>query len=109
MLRRASFSEAADNVWNPRVVDGRTAILQATAESQRHISPALSGCRPSASRGSDRDIHARPGSRMLGLQDYTENADASPDVMAAVRSTRVEPVLPQRSSPHFVWAGARYK
>ena len=44
---------------------------------------------------------------LLGLDDYAENADASQDEMAAVRSTRVEPVLPQRSSPHFVWAGAR--
>jgi len=46
---------------------------------------------------------------LLGLEDYAENADASRDEMAAVRSTRVEPVLPQRSSPHFVWAGARHR
>ncbi len=46
---------------------------------------------------------------LLGLRDYAENADASRDVMATVRSTRIEPVLPQRSSPHFVSAGPRYK
>jgi hypothetical protein len=46
---------------------------------------------------------------LLGLKDYAENADASRDVMAAVRSTRIKPVLPARSSPHFVSAGARYK
>jgi hypothetical protein len=46
---------------------------------------------------------------LLSLQDYAENADASRDVMAAMRSTPIEPVLPSGSSPHFVWAGARYK
>ncbi len=46
---------------------------------------------------------------LLGLEAYAENADASPDVMAAAPSTRIEPVLPQRSSPHFVWTGARYR
>ena len=46
---------------------------------------------------------------LLRLEHYAENADASPDEMAAVQSTRIEPHLPQRSSQHFVWAGARYK
>jgi hypothetical protein len=45
---------------------------------------------------------------LLGLKDYAENGEASRDVTAAARSTRVEPVLPARSSPHFVWAGARH-
>jgi hypothetical protein len=35
---------------------------------------------------------------LLGLEEYAENADASPDHVAAVGSTRVEPVLPQRST-----------
>ncbi len=54
---------------------------------------------------------ARGGRRLslLGLQDYAENADASRDVMAAVQSTRAEPVLPARSSRHFASAGARYR
>ena len=38
---------------------------------------------------------------LLGLEDYAENADASPDHVAAVGSTRVEPVLPQRSHISF--------
>ena len=46
---------------------------------------------------------------LLGLEDYAENVDASVDEMAALQSTRVERPMPQRSSPHFVWEGARYK
>ena len=45
---------------------------------------------------------------LLGLEGYAESAP-SRDEMAAVQSTRVEPALPRRSSPHFDWAGARYK
>jgi hypothetical protein len=43
---------------------------------------------------------ARGGRRLslLGLEDYVEKADASPDVIAGVQSTRVEPALPQRST-----------
>lgn len=46
---------------------------------------------------------------LLGLKDYAQNADGSRDHMAAVRSTRIEPVLPARSNPHFASAGARSK
>jgi hypothetical protein len=35
---------------------------------------------------------------LLGLEDYVENVDASPDDMAAMQSTRIEPALPHRSA-----------
>jgi hypothetical protein len=35
---------------------------------------------------------------LLGLEDYAGNVDASPDDMAAMQSTRIEPALPQRSA-----------
>jgi hypothetical protein len=59
--------------------------------------------RSSDERGGDRRLS------LLGLEDYAENVGDSPDQMAAVGSMRVEPPLPQRSSPHFAWEGARYK
>jgi hypothetical protein len=59
----------------------------------------------------ERSLNEGGGRRLslLGLEDYAENADANQDLTAAAGSTRVEPVLPQRSSPHFDWAEARFK
>ena len=59
----------------------------------------------------ERSLNEGGGRRLslLGLEDYAENADANRITWRPWRSTRVEPVLPQRSSPHFDWAEARFK
>jgi hypothetical protein len=42
---------------------------------------------------------------LLRLQDYAQDALANPDVRAAVRPMRVEPVLPANSMPQSAPAG----